>query len=222
MRQTFRFLAAPSRRLALIGVLLLGTLGFGTVVSRTAAQDSDSSSQAVHARAVEAALVVRFCQYTTWPESSFSREDDPLVIAVWHADELAKTLDKLIHKKNDQHAKITVRTRALGPEGARQPTRKVAREIEIRVLEELPRPDDLHVLLIGPDRRRDLKQLQRLYGDRPILTIGTAEGHAESGCVLSLYIRNRRPAFEVCRVHERRAMLELHSGLLRNATIVCD
>ncbi len=169
---------------------------------------------------LKAALVLSFCGYTIWPETSFSTQEtkearDPLIIGVWKDDRLARALKELT-KKGKQ---IAIRTRRIDPGNTVKPT-TTPRPVRVLVLEELPRPDEIHVLLIGADRRRDLDQIERLYGARPILTIGLAKGQAEQGSILSLYIENRRAAFEACRKHERRAGLELQSGLLRNARII--
>ncbi|MEQ8763977.1 MAG: YfiR family protein [Planctomycetota bacterium] len=154
------------------------------------------------------ALILKLCRYTTWPDEAFSGPDESLVIGVWKDDEIYQTLEKLARSK-----KLTIDVQTYSANGSSSRSRQV----DLSRLEVLPKPEEIDVLLIAESRKKDLEQIGKLYGDRPILTIGLDRDMAKKTCILSVFIEERRVAFQASKKNSKTARLEIHSSILRNA-----
>ena len=147
---------------------------------------------------VKAAFVYNFGKFTEWP-----------------ADVLAKA-GKLRLCVAGPHNRLAQAVAALETKPAVQ-----GKEIEIR---QLGRPSEAmacHLLVIT---ERDRVASEWLHGTEaaPVLTVGDAEGFAEGGGVIGLYMEGENVRFAINQDAAQRSNLRLSSQLLKLARIVKD
>ena len=172
--------AAPARRPAAAGWWRRAAilLGIAIAVPLSAQPVGDREMQ------VEAAFLVNFVRYAEWPRQRFDGPDDPYVIAVVGSDTVADTIAAI--------------ARAAGPiQGRRIEVRRVelrGSASERRAATEYLR--NSHVAFLPAGGRASPRELLRILGDAPVLTVSDAPGFAAAGGMLGLVRAGPRMAFE--------------------------
>ncbi|MCP5158662.1 MAG: YfiR family protein [Gammaproteobacteria bacterium] len=77
-----------------------------------------------------------------------------------------------------------------------------------------------HMLYLGADETSQLKAVQRILDQAPVLTISDIPNFAHQGGIIELYIENDRVQFAINLTTARRAGLKLNAQMLRMAKIV--
>lgn len=164
-------------------------LGLGLLASTLSAQVQAN----VDERALKAAYLYNFIQFTQWPEPPEHR----LTLCVVGSTALDGYLDRLAGKPVLNGAQIDIR---------RVAPREVASACQVLYLD---------------DNQRDLTDdlLLRL-GSAPVLTITDADGLADRGVMIEIHRRDERLGFEVNLRSARRAKLQFSARLLKLASYV--
>ena len=145
---------------------------------------------------LKAAFLVKFTQYTTWPSSTFTASNTPVVIGVLDADPLFDELQK--------QAKDFVS----------------ARPIEIRHVNSLDEAASCHVLFLGEAMSRKEADWFTALRGKPILTVGESDRTIEHGAIMRFVIKNRSVRFEANLAASAANQLELSERMLTVAAKV--
>ena len=146
---------------------------------------------------VRAAFVYNFAKFTEWPAGAFASAQAPLQLCIAASrGAISGVFD--------------------GFEG------KLAQGRPIRP-RHVQKGDDLgtcHILYVSDDDQRQFGDALRAIASRPVLTVGDADGFAESGGIIGLIEVNDKIGFEVNVDASQRSQLKISSQLLRLAKIV--
>jgi hypothetical protein len=144
--------------------------------------------------AVKAAYLFRFAQYVEWPEKT---DDQPFVIAVSGAEDVAVHLDRLLHG-------MTI-------DGRRAMVRRVT---GVRDL------DGVHILYISARSFARTRTLRTYAIQRPILIVTEDRNGLDGGGVINFIEVNRNLRFEISLNAADRSGLKINSALLSVAARV--
>jgi len=175
-------------------LLLAAALALGCASSAWAVPDSFVASE----ERVKAAYLYRLLGYVEWPSGSFASSDAPFVIGVIGAEGVAEELEKVVAGRFVGGRSVTVKT--------------------IRSDEAI---GGIHVLFIGQDERRSLRQLLRSTGNG-VLDVTESDGALLWGSMVNFRIDGGRVRFEIAPDVAQRAGLKMSAHLLGVAIAVIN
>jgi len=185
--------------LALVGFGLL-VLGGGPtrVHAGFEASRAVSAADARDASSVKSAFVYNFAaRHVKWPDSAHKDKTSPFVIGVVGADSIAKTLA------------ATCRDRKSGE-----------RTIEIRVLDDLSRAKDCHILFFPEGREGQIQEIAKALENSPILLVASTENGVNKGAHIGFFVEKSKIRFAAHPHSAKKAGLEISSELLKLARVV--
>ncbi|CDG81213.1 hypothetical protein GJA_553 [Janthinobacterium agaricidamnosum NBRC 102515 = DSM 9628] len=141
--------------------------------ARAQAQAQAQASGALE-RQVKAAYLYKFTGFVEWPDGSFTRPDNPLVIGVAGADVLADQLEQTVagHLAN-------------------------GRAILVRKLRRGDSLAGLHILFIGPMERAPLQEIIAASRGLPLLTVSDSDDAYAQGSMVNFVVVDDKLRFEV-------------------------
>jgi hypothetical protein len=158
-----------------------------------------SSSPAVAAQfsvdAVKAAYLFRFAQYVEWPAAKAA--EDPCVIAVTGAEDVAVHLERLLYG-------MTVN-------GRPAEVRRITRSQEL---------EGVHILYVGARAFARTRPLRAAAIERPILVVTDDQNGLDGGGVINFIEVNRNLRFEISLNAADRSGLKINASLLSVAARV--
>ncbi|MEE9119646.1 MAG: YfiR family protein, partial [Calditrichia bacterium] len=124
---------------------------------------------------IKAAFLERFTRFVEWPEeSAVSDTTESFVLGVIGENPFGSILEQLYA------------------------TQKVKnKEVEIQSLSNLDEISGCHLLFISKSKEKELSKILSLTKDKPILTISDANGFAENGVLINLYLAENKIRFEI-------------------------
>jgi hypothetical protein len=144
--------------------------------------------------AVKAAYLFRFAQYVEWPAAP---SEEPFVIAVSGAEEVAVHLERLLPGMTVDKRRVVVR--------------RVTRAQEL---------DGVHILFVSADAFRRTRGLRTRAAQKPILIVTEDENGLDGGGVINFIEVNRNLRFEISLNAADRSGLKINSALLSVAARV--
>lgn len=148
-------------------------------------------------RRVKAAFLYKFAGYVDWPAPAFRDEAEPLVIGVSGDDALAEELERLV-----------------------QGRRSAGRPVQVRRIESLGEPGNVHLLFLGRSQAHRIDEAVAAIRHRPVLLISESPGALRQGSMINFVIEHGRVRFEVDLDATQRNGLGLSSRLLTVARTV--
>jgi hypothetical protein len=145
---------------------------------------------------VKAASIYALGRYVTWPNSAFSKPDDPFVIGVFASNPFGDVLQQIAEKKtlND-------------------------RKIEVRMINSPQEALKCHVLFVPRTAASErVTELLKVAGNHPVLLVGESEGFAERGGIVNFYVSGSNVRFEINAEQGAKAGLSLNAKLLSLGT----
>jgi len=156
-----------------------------------------AQGQAAQEYELKAAFLYNFTKFVEWPPEAFSDDTAPIVIAVLGADPFGSTLDEIVAGK---HAG--------------------GRPLIIRRFERSSELTGCHVVFVSSRTADDLSSQVRTPTRRHMLTVGEAEGFAETGGLIQFVTEERRVRFRINPTAANKAGLKISSRLLNLAEVV--
>lgn len=146
--------------------------------------------------AVKAAFLYKFGGFVEWPAGSFSRPDDPMVIAVLANDAVAADLEQIVASRPVEGRPVAVR----------------------RVREGDPLAG-VHVLMVGGNREGRLREAAAA-APGPVLVVAEFDGALYRGAVLNFVVDGGRVRFAASLSAAEQRGLRLSARLLAVAQSV--
>lgn len=147
-------------------------------------------AQAASEAAVKAAFLYKFAGYVEWPPGSFARPDQPFVIGVSGAEEVAEELERLVPRRAIHNRRIEVRRMVNGTSAA-----------------------DVHLLFVGRGHS-NARSLVRVARENGVLTVTEGPHGLELGSAINFVTQGDRVAFEVSLDSAERSGLRISSRML--------
>jgi hypothetical protein len=145
---------------------------------------------------VKSAFIINFIQFTEWPEGTFSKSDDPIVIGVIGPDAMEAALSTAIAGK-------TIHARKL-----------VVKHMTASTL------SGCHVLYIGSAYQDQAPAILKALEGARTLTIGDKESFIDAGGIIRFYLEDRKVRFEINQAAAERLRLQISAKLLKLARVV--
>ena len=184
--------AVKARNTCTTLLLAFAMLGFPALSHSQLTSDAQTNE-----RSVMAAYIYRFITYVEWPASVFASPDDPIVIGVVNAGDIAVELEQIVQGRTAQGRRLQVRRMALSEA-----------------------PTGVHVLFIGGEVAPKVLQAAKTLAERSVLTITGVERGIDHGSVINFVQVDGRVRFEVNVGVAEKSGLRLSSRLLTVATRV--
>ena len=141
---------------------------------------------------VKAALLVKFAEYTDWPEAG-----TPICIGVLGEDPFGKDLDEAVAGKVIQ-----------SPAGQKR-TLTIKRSKNVTDLK------SCDVLFIGKSEKDQLPQIFKTLGNSTILTVGDTDGFCKRRGIINFILKDGKIKYEINKKGVKRCDLKPKSGLLK-------
>lgn len=174
-------------------------LGLMSLLGVVAAFAASAAAQIVPAQresTVKAAFLHKFIGFTEWPPAVFKSPDQPFVIGMLGAEEVASDLEKLVAGRTVE-----------------------GRPIAVKRLRELHSDAGIHLLFVGQQRDGRLRDaLQSAAG--PMLVVTEQDGALAQGSVINFSTDAGRVRFSVSLAAAEARNLKLSARLLAVAQLV--
>ncbi len=147
---------------------------------------------------IKAAFLERFTRFIEWPDvSAVSDTTESFVLGVIGENPFGSILEQLYATQKIKN-----------------------KEVEIQSLSNLDEISGCHLLFISKSKEKELSKILSLTKDKPILTISDANGFAENGVLINLYLAENKIRFEINETAVRVSGLTVSYLLLNAAKIV--
>ena len=147
---------------------------------------------------IKAAFLERFTRFIEWPEeSAISDTTESFVLGIIGENPFGSILEQL-------YATQKIKNKA----------------VEIHSISNLDEISGCHLLFISKSKEKELSKILSLTKDKPILTISDANGFAENGVLINLYLAENKVRFEINETAVKTSGLKISYLLLNAAKIV--
>jgi hypothetical protein len=179
----------PSGRRKLLAWVLAAACGLGAAGSR--AEDAPLEYQ------VKAAFLYNFAKFVEWPEGSFAKTGDPIVIGVLGDNPFGRTLDNSVAGKTVDE-----------------------RPLMVRYFSSADKIEPCHILYVSLSERRRLGTVIEALKNKHTLTVGETNDFTAGGGIIGFTLEEGKVRFEINSAASQRAGLKISSKLLKLATTV--
>ncbi len=147
---------------------------------------------------IKAAFLERFTRFIEWPEeSAVSDTTESFVLGVIGENPFGSILEQLYATQKIKN-----------------------KEVEIQSLSNQDEISGCHLLFISKSKEKELSKILSLTKNKPILTISDANGFAENGVLINLYLAENKIRFEINETAVKVSGLSISYLLLNAAKIV--
>lgn len=124
---------------------------------------------------IKAVFLEQFTRFIEWPESSsVSDSSKPFIIAVIGENPFGPILGNTYEERRIKD-----------------------KDVELRYISSIDEIDSVHILFISDSNRKILPDIINFTKNKPILTIGDAEGFAQKNVLINFYQSDDRIKFEI-------------------------
>lgn len=174
---------AASVGLALALAVIAGSAGSTPAVAASPAPVTEV--------AVKAAFLFRFGSFVEWPARSFGGPEDPFVIGVAGAEEIASELRDIVSTRTMDGRPVRVEELAPGQS-----------------------PDALQILFVGRNAAADFGRLTDALGEAPVLVVAETPNALTRGGMINFAVVDSRVRFDVAPANADKQGLHISAQLL--------
>lgn len=153
-------------------------------------------ASALTEREVKAAFTFNFAKFVEFPSNTFSKADDPIVVGVFEAPQIADILEKLVKGKTAN-----------------------GRRLEIKQFTKVSQCSSCQILFVGSSGNGRVSEVLEKVKNTGVLTVGESDGFARRGGVIGFIVDNNKIGFEISTTAAKREALKISSKLLSLARI---
>ena len=145
---------------------------------------------------LQAAYIVNFIRFTTWPESVFTDKDKDIVLGILGEDRFGSVLD-IIDGENIKNRRLQVLRLGSGGD-----------------------PHGCHILYISDSEHRHLRQILASLKGTSTMTVSDMDNFAEEGGMIQIKKIDNKVKIFINIAATREAGLQLRANLLSIATLI--
>ena len=174
-----------------------------------------SRAQELRSSELEAAFLLNFLRFASWPEPSFEFRESPVVVTVIGADAIAADLSVLSSEERlgPEQRSVEVRVR----DGVDPTSERAGRRHGRVTAADLRRS---HLIFVGRDDESSAEWILAQVRGTPVLTVGDVPAFARKGGMLELVVRGGRMTFDANAREIDRSGVSMSSKVLRLARLV--
>ncbi|NIA18913.1 MAG: DUF4154 domain-containing protein [Xanthomonadaceae bacterium] len=150
-----------------------------------------SGSQAAK---IQAAFLVQFSKYISWPAQSFSSPKAPIIIGILGRDPFGSAINKI--------------SRSFKANG---------RSIEIIRLRQTAEAGKCHILFVAPDQLGMMPAITAAIAGNPVLLVSSTDSFLSRGGMINFIIVGTKIRFDINRKNSRKCNLRISATLLKIA-----
>jgi len=150
-----------------------------------------SEMQSSRALEVQAAFLIKFCSYVTWPEERFSTPESPVVVGIIGRDPFGSKIDKIARS-----------------------SRAGGRNIEIRRCTDISSAGQFHILFIAPSEADRVHEIVSEIPASSVLLVSNIPDFLDFSGMVSFVIVTQKIRFDISRTNSENAGLVISSKLL--------
>jgi hypothetical protein len=163
-------------------------LCFQTVAHAVLAQEHALEHQ------IKATFLYKFGSYIEWPQGTFMHEDEPLIIGVIGADDVAADLKEIVRDKQIN-----------------------GRPVSVVVLDPSAPPRQAQILFIGRSAPASLASVLSSTSGQPIVTVTEVEERSGEGGIINFVTDDNKVRFDVLLAKADSKNIKISARLLRVA-----
>lgn len=159
-------------------------------------QGSNAAAQVPDEYKVKAVFLFHFAQFVEWPDDSFSRQDEPMVIGVLGENPFGDYLDEVVSGESIKGHPLQVKR--------------------------FSKPEEIskcHILFVGVDGMGQLRTLLKDLESRAMLTVGDNPAFIRAGGMIRFFSEDSKIRLQINPEAARSSGLMISSKLLRLADI---
>lgn len=182
------------RRSISIGTILIAIVSFAIDPDAWAQSDSATIMD------LKSALVYKTSKLVTWPENTFEKKKETLIIGVLGNKQFHKTLARKMEKEKIDGHPLKVVLVSLDDDSG-----------------------ELHMLYIDSSATKAFFEADKNeYAESPILTLGDSTAFAEGGGIIQIFIKNNKPSIKINIDAATRKKLKIDIRLLQVSDVIRD
>lgn len=148
------------------------------------------------AKKIEAAFLLQFCKYVTWPDAAFPEADAPIIVGILGRDPFGSVIDDLARL-----AKVNGRT------------------IEIRRYTDFSAISSCHLLFISQSMSSQVQKISETVEGLPILLVTDSKDFSHFS-IINFVTVNKKIRFNIRQENYQKAGLKISSKLLQVANMI--
>jgi len=145
---------------------------------------------------VKSAFIVNFVQFIDWPDKTFAKGDDPIVIGVVGSESMEAALAVATDAKTIKGRKLVIKHFAPESVGPCQ------------------------VLFISAGSADKAPGIVKALADSSTLVVGDSDNFSDIGGTIRFYLEDRKERFEINQAAAERAHLQISAKLLKLAKVI--
>lgn len=149
--------------------------------------------QADRAKEIEAAFLLQFCKYVTWPDAAFATADGPIVVGILGRDPFGSVIDDLGRL-----------------------TKVKGRNLEIRRYADISAITSCHILFVSQSMNKHMQKISETIQGMPILLVSDSTYSLRFG-IINFVMVNKKIRFNISQKNSQKSGLKISSKLLQVA-----
>ncbi len=165
---------------------------------------------------VKAAFTFNFIKFVNWPKDKTADSNEPIIMGVIGNSPSAKAFEPIKGKKVGGKSVVLKMFRPF------EQIKKSIENDEDKATKEIEDMKRCHVLFVCISEKEYFKDIMKIVGNNPVLTVADADGFLESGGIINLIAEEGKIRFEISAAAAKKAKLKIRSQLLRLAKRVIE
>jgi len=172
-------------------MLLMQSIVFACLIACTINAGASSADYKL-----KAAYIYQFTKFANWPETSFNKDDSPIVICVLGDSPFDKTLDGFSSRSSQN------------------------RNLNVKYLAASENVADCHVVFVSKSLEKNLNKILLMLGRYAVLSVSDIDHFARRGGIIGFVKKRRRIGIEINVAASKKSGMMLSSKLLEVSTLV--
>ncbi len=144
---------------------------------------------------IEAAFLVQFSKYITWPADRFKTEKSPVIIGILGRDPFGTKIDRIARRFKSGDRPVEIR----------------------RINGDMAGADKCHILYITSVETGKMTEIKKNIAEKPIVLVSDTDDFLNQGGIIDFFISGKKIRFNISLTNSRRAGLKISSKLLKVA-----
>jgi hypothetical protein len=175
----------------LVGTMVFVLLIFGPLSCL------DLRAESASEREIQAAIIIKFTDFITWPEDSYTDNAAPFTIGIIGDDDYSDLFEPFLGRQFQQ------------------------RDFNVHHFKKIAEIDKPQILIINVSERHRVGDILARMAGKPVVTIGDFPGFSEAGGMINFYRKpNNRIGFKINMETKQKSGLKISSFFMKMGKIV--
>ena len=144
---------------------------------------------------IEAAFLVQFSKYITWPADRFKTEKSPVIIGIIGRDPFGTKIDRIARRFKSGNRPVEIR----------------------RIKDDMADADECHILYVTSAETGKMTEIKKNIAGKSIVLVSDTDNFLNQGGIIDFFISGTKIRFNISLTNSRRIGLKISSKLLKVA-----